>query len=376
MSNNEPAIQCSFCKRRIVPNSQYDLPIYDPRSDFAICAHCIKDIYHAIEAHEADQQDQQKVEAAANIDQEMANIKPHLVKDYLDQYIINQDRAKKILSVAIYNHYKRMKYGFDHKDDELDEISMRLDLLHKLSLKYGDTDEEMLEYLADAKAELDNITFSEEKLFELKKLEETLYIQTKSLADELSEVRIGAGERLSSFISDELAFLDMPNVTFKVSRIETDLTENGQDYVEFLISANAGETPKPLAKIASGGELSRIMLAIKNVLADTDSIGTMIFDEIDTGVSGRAAHKIALKLREVSKGRQVLCVTHLAQIAAQGDVHLFISKSVSDGKTYTKIQSLATDERVDEIARIMGGIEITDLQLQSAREMLVNAGNY
>lgn len=122
MSNNEPAIQCSFCKRRIVPKSQYDLPIYDPRSDFAICAHCIKDIYHAIEAHEADQQDQQKVEAAASIDQEMANIKPHLVKDYLDQYIINQDRAKKILSVAIYNHYKRMKYGFDHKDDELDEI--------------------------------------------------------------------------------------------------------------------------------------------------------------------------------------------------------------------------------------------------------------
>ncbi len=264
----------------------------------------------------------------------------------------------------------------DFSDDELDEISMRLDLLHKLSLKYGDTEEDMLEYLEKARTELENITFSEEKLLELKKLEATLYSQTKALADKLSEVRVGAGERLSGMISDELGFLDMPNVTFRVNRVETELTENGQDDIEFLISANAGEIPKPLAKIASGGELSRIMLAIKNVLADADDIATMIFDEIDTGVSGRAAHKIALKLREVSEGRQVLCVTHLAQIAAQGDVHFYISKSVSDGKTYTKIRSLVSDERVSEIARIMGGIEITELQLQSAREMLENAGNY
>lgn len=264
----------------------------------------------------------------------------------------------------------------EFSDDELDEISLRLDLLHKLSLKYGDTEEEMLKYLEKAKTELENITFSEEKLLEMKKRENVLYNQTKKLADELSDVRIKAGERLSSMISDELGFLDMPNVTFKVSRVETELTENGQDDIEFLISANAGEMPKPLAKIASGGELSRIMLAIKNVLADADNIGTMIFDEIDTGVSGRAAHKIALKLREVSDGRQVICVTHLAQIAAQGDVHLFISKTVSDGKTYTKIRSLTSDERINEIARIMGGIEITDLQLQSAREMLESAGNY
>lgn len=264
----------------------------------------------------------------------------------------------------------------EFSDDELDEISLRLDLLHKLSLKYGDTEEEMLEYLENAKNELENITFSEERLLEMKKHEAVLYTQTKELADELSEARIKAGEILSSMISDELGFLDMPNVTFKVSRVETELTESGQDDIEFLISANAGETPKPLAKIASGGELSRIMLAIKNVLADADNIGTMIFDEIDTGVSGRAAHKIALKLREVSDGRQVICVTHLAQIAAQGDVHLFISKSVSDGKTYTKIRSLTSEERIAEIARIMGGIEITDLQLQSAREMLESAGNY
>ena len=264
----------------------------------------------------------------------------------------------------------------EFSDDELDEISMRLDMLHKLSLKYGDTEEEMLEYLEKSKAELENITFSEEKILEMKKQEALLYAETKNLADELSQTRIKAGERLSNLISDELGFLDMPNVTFKVFRTETELTENGQDDIEFLISANAGETPKPLAKIASGGELSRIMLAIKNVLADADNIGTMIFDEIDTGVSGRAAHKIALKLREVSVGRQVICVTHLAQIAAQGDVHLFISKSVTDGKTYTKIRSLVSDDRVNEIARIMGGIEITDLQLQSAREMLENAGNY
>ena len=167
----------------------------------------------------------------------------------------------------------------------------------------------------------------------------------------------------------------MPNVRFVVKLEDIGLTENGRDGVEFLISANVGEEPKPLAKIASGGELSRIMLAIKNVLAETDGVDTMIFDEIDTGVSGRAAQKIAMKLRSASKGRQVICVTHLAQIAAQGDVHLYISKSVSDGKTYTNIKSLIEEERVSEIARIMGGMEITQLQLESAREMLGNAGN-
>lgn len=266
--------------------------------------------------------------------------------------------------------------NLEFSDDELDEISMRLDLLHKLSLKYGDTEEEMLQFLEAAKAELDDISFSEERINELKAREEELYAQTSVLANQLTLKRVSAGQKMSEMISSELEFLDMPNVTFIINREETELTENGADSIEFLISANVGETPKPLAKIASGGELSRIMLAIKNVLADADEIGTMIFDEIDTGVSGRAAHKIALKLRQVSQGRQVICVTHLAQIAAQGDVHLFISKSVSEGKTYTKIRSLTEENRVKEIARIMGGIEITDLQLQSAREMLENAGNY
>lgn len=263
----------------------------------------------------------------------------------------------------------------DFDPSELEDIDERLDLLYRLSKKYGDTEEEMLEYLEKARAELDNIAFSEERVKELQKQEKEALVETETAACKLTESRKTAGEKLSNAICSELEFLDMPNVRFVVKCSDIGLTENGKDEIEFLISANAGEEPKPLAKIASGGELSRIMLAIKNVLAETDGVDTMIFDEIDTGVSGRAAQKIAMKLRSASKGRQVICVTHLAQIAAQGDVHLYISKSVSDGKTYTNIKSLIEEERVAEIARIMGGMEITKLQLESAREMLANAGN-
>lgn len=263
----------------------------------------------------------------------------------------------------------------DFDPSELEDIDERLDLLYRLSKKYGDTEEEMLEYLEKARAELDNIAFSEERVKELQKQEKEALAETETAACKLTESRKTAGEKLSNAICSELEFLDMPNVRFVVKCNDIGLTENGKDEIEFLISANAGEEPKPLAKIASGGELSRIMLAIKNVLAETDGVDTMIFDEIDTGVSGRAAQKIAMKLRSASKGRQVICVTHLAQIAAQGDVHLYISKSVSDGKTYTNIKSLIEEERVAEIARIMGGMEITKLQLESAREMLGNAGN-
>lgn len=263
----------------------------------------------------------------------------------------------------------------DFDPSELEDIDERLDLLYRLSKKYGDTEEEMLEYLEKARAELDNIAFSEERVKELQKQEKEAFAETETAACKLTESRKTAGEKLSNAICSELEFLDMPNVRFVVKCNDIGLTENGKDEIEFLISANAGEEPKPLAKIASGGELSRIMLAIKNVLAETDGVDTMIFDEIDTGVSGRAAQKIAMKLRSASKGRQVICVTHLAQIAAQGDVHLYISKSVSDGKTYTNIKSLIEEERVAEIARIMGGMEITKLQLESAREMLANAGN-
>lgn len=263
----------------------------------------------------------------------------------------------------------------EYDPSELDDIEERFDLLYRLSKKYGETEEEMLEYLAKAREELESIAFSEEKVRELQKQEKTALVEAESAADRLTESRKTAGEKLSRAICSELEFLDMPNVRFVVKLEDIGLTENGRDGVEFLISANVGEEPKPLAKIASGGELSRIMLAIKNVLAETDGVDTMIFDEIDTGVSGRAAQKIAMKLRSASKGRQVICVTHLAQIAAQGDVHLYISKSVSDGKTYTNIKSLIEEERVSEIARIMGGMEITKLQLESAREMLANAGN-
>ena len=263
----------------------------------------------------------------------------------------------------------------DFDPSELEDIDERLDLLYRLSKKYGDTEEEMLEYLEKARVELDNIAFSEERVKELQKQEKEALVETETAACKLTESRKTAGEKLSNAICSELEFLDMPNVRFVVKCNDIGLTENGKDEIEFLISANAGEEPKPLAKIASGGELSRIMLAIKNVLAETDGVDTMIFDEIDTGVSGRAAQKIAMKLRSASKGRQVICVTHLAQIAAQGDVHLYISKSVSDGKTYTNIKSLIEEERVAEIARIMGGMEITKLQLESAREMLANAGN-
>lgn len=263
----------------------------------------------------------------------------------------------------------------DFDQGELEEIEERLDLLYRLSKKYGETEEDMLEYLANAKAELESITFSDRKIAELQKSEKETLLETEEAAQRLTSSRISAGERLCTAVCGELEFLDMPNVRFAVRCEDIGLTENGRDSIEFLISANAGEEPKPLAKIASGGELSRIMLAIKNVLAETDGVDTMIFDEIDTGVSGRAAQKIAMKLRSVSKGRQVICVTHLAQIAAQGDAHLYISKSVSDGKTYTDIKSLVGGERVEEIARIMGGIEITQIQLESAREMLENAGN-
>lgn len=263
----------------------------------------------------------------------------------------------------------------DFDQSELEEIDERLDLLYRLSKKYGNTEEEMLEYLEKAKTELDNIAFSEEKVKELQKQEKEALAETEAAAKKLTESRKTAGEKLSEAICSELEFLDMPNVRFVVKCDDIGLTENGKDEIEFLISANVGEEPKPLAKITSGGELSRIMLAIKNVLAEADGVDTMIFDEIDTGVSGRAAQKIAMKLRSASKGRQVICVTHLAQIAAQGDVHLYISKSVSDGKTYTNIKSLIEEDRVAEIARIMGGMEITKLQLESAREMLRNAGN-
>ena len=256
---------------------------------------------------------------------------------------------------------------------ELEEIENRLDLLYKLSKKYGETEEEMLLFLENAKKELSEISLSDEVLDELKIKYSQKLNETENLAKTLSENRRREAKVFCEKVCEELRFLDMPNVQFLVDFKEVDLCENGIDSVEFLISANVGEIPKPIAKIASGGELSRIMLALKTVLADKDKISTMIFDEIDAGVSGRAALKVASKLKDVSNGKQVLCVTHLAQLMSYADSHYLIEKAVRDGKTYTGVTLLDLEGRKKEIARITSGGEITQTQLDNALEMINNA---
>ncbi len=252
------------------------------------------------------------------------------------------------------------------------QVEARLDYLNKLSRKYGSTEEEMLSYCEQCRCERKEIEFSDERLDSLKAEESALMSRVTALAAELTRIRVEKGVEFSEKVCEELKFLDMPDVVFAVDRKQAELGENGADEIEFLISPNVGESPKPLAKIASGGELSRIMLSIKNVLSDKDGIETLIFDEIDTGVSGRAAVKLGKKLREVSKGRQVLCVTHLAQIACQADHHFSISKASVDGKTYTSVKPLDREGRKYELARIIGGEQVTKAQLDMAEEMLTN----
>lgn len=264
---------------------------------------------------------------------------------------------------------------FSYDPSELEEIEARLDELFRLSVKYGSTEDEMLSFLDSAREERNKIALSDERVQELDALVSSTKAEVRALAEKLTAAREKAAREFERGVTEQLEFLDMPSVSFKVNREKTPFTKNGADNIEFLISANAGETLKPLAKIASGGELSRIMLAIKSVIAGRDGLDTMIFDEIDAGLSGRAAQKVAMKLKEVSRGRQVICVTHSAQIAAQADCHMRISKSVSDGKTYTKVERLNTEGRKYEIARITGGLDVTELQLKSAEEMLRNAGN-
>lgn len=256
---------------------------------------------------------------------------------------------------------------------ELEEIENRLDLLYKLSKKYGETEEEMLEFLENAKKELSEISLSDEVLDVLKIKYSEKLVETQNLAKVLSEKRQKEANVFCEKVCDELRFLDMPSVQFLVDFKEVDLCENGIDSVEFLISANVGEIPKPIAKIASGGELSRIMLALKTVLADKDKITTMIFDEIDAGVSGRAALKVASKLKSVSRGKQVLCVTHLAQLMSYADNHYLIEKAVRDRKTYTGVTLLDLEGRKHEIARITSGGDITQTQLDNALEMINSA---
>lgn len=276
----------------------------------------------------------------------------------------------------ISSELKDFVYNFDVNPAELDLIEERLDILFKLTKKYGSTEEEILDFLKNAQTELDNITFFDKKKDELEKEVNDKLIYLKQVSEELSDNRRKHSELFINEITKELTFLDMSSITFKVVQNKKDFDETGADEIYFLISANAGEEPKPLSKIASGGELSRIMLAIKNVLASKDNIQTLIFDEVDTGVSGRAAQKIGIKLKEVSKNRQVLCVTHLAQIAAFADNHFLISKSESDNKTYTKVESLDNDGRIHELARIIGGIEQSQLSLDTAAEMIENAKKY
>ncbi len=265
--------------------------------------------------------------------------------------------------------------GYSGDYGDIDSIEERLDELYRLSRKYGSNEEEMLSYLSSIIEEYNSLVSRDETIDELQN-------RYNELADELfrrgcylSDCRKQTAVKFEERVCSELCYLDMPDARFTVEFREANATENGIDEVEFLFSANSGQEMKPLIKIASGGELSRVMLAIRCVLSDCDSVSTMIFDEIDTGVSGRAAHKIAYKMHELSESKQVLCVTHLAQIAAYADNHLYIEKNITEGMTYTKVSSLSENEKVKEIARIIGGDILTATTLDSARELIEYAHN-
>ena len=245
----------------------------------------------------------------------------------------------------------------DYQPDELDLVEERLDLIYKLKRKYGNSVEEILEYLEQSRRQL------QEEYLRLKPL-------VQEAADVLTAQRHRAAKEFLSRVKQELEFLNMPSVRLSISAGRSGWKPDGQDELEFLISSNIGEEPKPLAKIASGGELSRVMLSIKNVLAQKDQIATAIFDEIDTGVSGKAAQKIGQKLKEVSENRQVICVTHLAQVAVFADHHLLIHKQEENGRTFTRIERLEQAERTQEIARMISGDNLTDTAIQNAQEML------
>ena len=257
-----------------------------------------------------------------------------------------------------------------YSDRELDEIESRLDVIHRLRRKYGATCADILAYLERAKTELDEIEFADDHLERLKRKCDKAEKEAWDAAVKLRKSRQKAAKALSERILEELAQLDMPRVQFSCEFTELELTANGADAVAFYMSANAGEALKPLSKVASGGELARIMLAMKNVLAEQDQVNTLIFDEVDTGVSGRAAQKVAEKLRSVAKTKQVLCVTHLPQLAALANTHLLIAKEERNGRTYTTVTPLDLEGRKRELARIIGGANITETTLKSAEEML------
>ena len=261
-------------------------------------------------------------------------------------------------------------YQLSYSADELEQIEDRLDTIHRLRRKYGATCEDILAFLASAQAELDEMEFSGDRLEQLKGKLERAQKDAWEAAYELREARKQASERLTARILEELSQLDMKKVRFTCEFSETELTPAGADAVAFYMSANLGEALKPLNKVASGGELARIMLALKNVLAEKDHVPTLIFDEVDTGVSGRAAQRVAEKLHQVSKSKQVLCVTHLPQLAALADTHLLIAKGERDGRTFTTVEPLDLEGRKAELARIIGGANITETTLKTAEEML------
>lgn len=265
--------------------------------------------------------------------------------------------------------------SIEFEPEELNRIEERLDLYYTFSNKYGETEQDMLYYLDEAVKKRTAFENSEEELEKFNVQYDEIFNKTVALAQKLTDLRKSTAEKLGNEICKQLEFLDMPKIKFTTSFEKGNLSANGWDKIEFLIATNVGETAKPLAKIASGGELSRIMLAIKSIIAQKDSIDTLIFDEIDTGVSGKASRKIGLKLKELGAFTQVICVTHSAQIASVADSHFLIEKNVENDRTYTNVTVLDYDGRKNELARIMGGINATESLLKSAEELLNNYGN-
>ena len=291
---------------------------------------------------------------------------------YTDAYSALAERVTDLMYQVqdVAEEVRDARDGLAYSADELENIEFRLDKIHRLRRKYGVTCADILEYMENAKRELDEIEFADDHLERLKGKLAKAEKEAWDCALRLRDNRRQAAQILAERILTELAQLDMPKVQFVCEFTELELTPGGADAVAFFMSANAGEALKPMSKVASGGELARIMLAMKNVLAEMDRVPTLIFDEVDTGVSGRAAQKVAQKLRSVSENKQVLCVTHLPQLAAMAQTHLLIAKEERGGRTYTTVTPLDLEGRKQELARIIGGANITDITLQSAEEML------
>ena len=297
------------------------------------------------------------VDAAAQLDGELSAGAGQL----LDLYYTAKDVAADLIG--------RLD-AYDTNDAELDEIEQRIDLIYKLRRKYGDTVEDILAFGERARKELEMIQSSQERVEHLQKEQRRLYTLAREKAEALTQTRLKAFDELNKRISGTLDFLNMPGVRMTLRHSRGPLASHGQDSVEFYISTNPGEAPKPLAKIASGGELSRITLAIKNAMADKDAVPTVIYDEIDSGVSGKAASRIGEVLRQSAEGHQILCITHTAQIAALANCHLLIQKNITNERTYTEIHPLDENGRVEALARLISGDHVTELSLANAREML------